>query len=253
MESTKTTNENTQKVEIDLRKLIAILLDGKNIILSFTFIFFLLSIVYILNAIPIYKANSIILVEDSAPGIPGLDDMTEIFSSESSSATELQVINSRFVIGSVVDELDLTIHIEQDRALPLGKVTNTSPYQSIGIPFFEIPKNNFGDEYYIIIEDDLKFSLWFDGQKVLNSSVGNTAQSRDGSVEILIDKMNAPVGSKFKLFKKNRLDVILELQDRLRVFERGKDSGIIELSIEGSDQNRITNILNSISANYVLR
>ena len=67
-----------QNDEIDLRHLIAMLLDGRFIIGGVIALVFTLALVYVVTATPIYKANGLIQVEDNAPGVPGLSDMAEI-------------------------------------------------------------------------------------------------------------------------------------------------------------------------------
>ena len=97
--------------------------------------------------------------------------MAEIFASESSSATELQVINSRSVIGKVVDELNLFLNIEKDNFSFIKKLPEKNFLQDIDIQFFEIPSNLIDESFSLVIEDDQRYSLWHDGDKLLNSSV----------------------------------------------------------------------------------
>ena len=43
------------------------------------------------------------------------------------------------------------------------------------------------------------------------------------------------------------------MQDDIKVIERGKDTGIIEISLERSDKNKIVVIENLVSAKYILQ
>ena len=117
--------------EIDLRQLFGMLLDGRYIVASAVAVATIMALIYVFLATPIYKANGIIQVEDNTPGVPGLDDMAEIFASESSSATELHVIKSRLVLGRVVDELGLAISVDPHYLPIFGEVMarEASPYQ----------------------------------------------------------------------------------------------------------------------------
>jgi tyrosine-protein kinase Etk/Wzc len=87
---------------------IATLLDTEWSIIFTIALFTFLCVLYAITAMPIYKANAVVQVEDSAPSIPGLSDMTDMISAENSSDTEIQIIKSRFFIDKADDELQLT-------------------------------------------------------------------------------------------------------------------------------------------------
>ena len=65
--------------------------------------------------------------------------------------------------------------------------------------------------------------------------------------------MFAKPGAEFTLIKSGRLSKILALQRKLAVSEKGKDTGIIEISLEGADRVQIAKIVDSVSANYYLQ
>jgi len=164
--------------EIDLRHLIAILLDGRFIIGGVIVIAAAIALAYIITATPIYKANGLIQVENNSPGVPGLSDMADIFATESSSATELHVIKSRLVLGQVVDELGLSASIKPVYAPILGKLMakGVIPYQLSSVPFgfsgyaaggevldiakLSVPSYLLGQELTLLVEGTNQFSLW---------------------------------------------------------------------------------------------
>src|SRR5690554_1791691 len=94
--------------EIDLVRLVGQLIENKWLIIAFTAVFALAGVAYALLATPIYKADALLQVEKKSSGMPALGDMGDLFAGESDAATEIQIIKSRMVIGSVVDQLDLT-------------------------------------------------------------------------------------------------------------------------------------------------
>lgn len=250
--STEVTQKNIQGQlddEIDLRQLFAMILDGRHIIAIAIAVSLLAAILYVTFATPIYKANGIILVEDHSPGVPGLDDMSEIFASESSSATEIHVIKSRLVLGQVVDELNLTTKI--DAGTGLFGIFGAD--QVIDVADFSIPDGLHDQSFYVHAEGPVNFSLWHQDSQVLQGEIGQLVRSDDGLYEVKIDSMVADQGDRFELLVANRLETILSLQKRIGVSEKGKDTGIIEISLEGSDKNKITQIVDAISANYYLQ
>ena len=168
--------------EIDLRHLYGMLLDGRYIIAAAVALAAIIALIYVFLATPIYKANGIIQVEDNAPGVPGLDDMAEIFATESSSATELHVIKSRLVLGRVVDELDLTASATPNYLPIIGEVMarGTSAYdleepasvftsyasggEKLTIAEFSLPNYLINQPLTLVAEGGQNYSLWLDGQ-----------------------------------------------------------------------------------------
>ena len=212
--------------EIDLRQLYGILLDGRYIIAATVALAAIIALIYVFLATPIYKANGIIQVEDNAPGVPGLDDMAEIFATESSSATELHVIKSRLVLGRVVDELDLTVSAEPNYLPIIGEVmargtatynldepaTVFSSYASGGekltIAELSLP-SYMTNQLILVAEGGKNYSLWFDGQTLIEAKVGVLAASKDGNIELNISELVANKGTEFTIEKEGRLSTIL--------------------------------------------
>ena len=97
--------------EIDLRRLFGELIDNKFLIALCVAIFGLFGIAYGILSTPIYKSGALIQVEDQSGGVLALDDIGDMFASNSSVDTELYILKSRHVLGQTVDELGLTIDI----------------------------------------------------------------------------------------------------------------------------------------------
>ena len=257
--------------EIDLRQLFGMLLDGRYIIATAVALAAIIALIYVFLATPIYKANGIIQVEDNAPGVPGLDDMAEIFASESSSATELHVIKSRLVLGRVVDELGLTVSVESNYLPIIGEVMarGTLPYQlsqpplglssyaaggeKITVAELSLPGYLVNQPLTLVAEGGQNYSLWHDEQLLIQSKVGVLAFSDDGKIEINLSELAANKGAEFTLTKAGRLSAVLKLQRQINVSEKGKDTGIIEISLEGAERQKIVEIVDSVSANYYLQ
>ncbi|MDA7826429.1 polysaccharide biosynthesis tyrosine autokinase [Porticoccaceae bacterium] len=264
-------NHQAMDDEIDLRQLYGMFLDGRYIIAATVALAAIVALIYVFLATPIYKANGIIQVEDNAPGVPGLNDMAEIFASESSSATELHVIKSRLVLGRVVDELDLTVSATPNYLPIIGEVMarGTSAYdldepasvftsyasggEKLTIAELSLPNYLINQPLTLVAEGGQNYSLWLDAQVLIQSKVGVLAASKDGNVELKISELVANKGAEFELEKAGRLATILGLQRQIQVSEKGKDTGIIEISLEGADRQKIVEIVDSVSANYYLQ
>ncbi|WP_087020383.1 polysaccharide biosynthesis tyrosine autokinase [Thaumasiovibrio subtropicus] len=242
--------------EIDLGKLFGILLDSKWKIVACTFIFAVLGIVYALMATPIYKADAIIQVEQKSSGgiAAALGEMGDLFAQESSSSTEIEILKSRMVLGETVDNLNLTISAEP-RYLPFlgeGWARLTGDASQIRVSRFEVPHASVSQGFTLVAESEKSYLLLDSEQKqVLQGTVGELVSK--GGFSLLVTDLTLGTTNQFALAKKRRFDVITNLQRSLSVSERGKQTGILQLTLEGEDKNSIVEILNDISRNYFLQ
>ncbi len=244
--------------EIDLGKLFGILLDNKWKIVASTFLFAIFGIVYALMATPIYKADAIIQVEQkSSGGLAALGEMGEFFSSESSSSTEIEILKSRMVLGETVDNLNLTI-TSAPNYLPVvgaGLARLTGDESKINVSRFEVPLHRIGEGFTVVVIDDQGGYQLVDGEErvILEGEVGTLMTSPTGDFSLLITDLIADNTTSFSLAKRGRFDVVAGLQRSLSVSERGKQTGILQLSLEGESKSEIVAILDDISRNYFLQ
>jgi tyrosine-protein kinase Etk/Wzc len=89
--------------------------------------------------------------------------------------------------------------------------------------------------------------------KPLAGTVGTLLEVKTplGAVQILVTAIHAQPGADFNLVRNSKLDAITELQKRLRLVEKGRQSGVIDATLQGPDPEQITLILNEIGAQYV--
>lgn len=249
--------KQTDSDEIDLGKLFGILLDRRWTIIAITFAFAVAGIAYALLATPIYKADALLQVEEKSNGLSALGEMGDLFSSESSSNTEIEIIRSRMILGKTVDKLNLTT-LAEPAALPLiGKGLHrlSGNKDSIAISRFDIPQGTEEPVYTLVVDDpDSGTYILFDSeeQKVLSGKVGELATS--GEYQLFVSELiSEQAGTEFSISKRSRLDTIQWIQQSLSVSERGKQTGILQLSFTGADKAQNTAILNDISQNYFLQ
>ncbi|NOI25393.1 polysaccharide biosynthesis tyrosine autokinase [Vibrio mediterranei] len=249
---------DTASDEIDLGRLFGMLLDAKWVIIGTTFLFAALGVVYALMATPIYKADALIQVESKNSGVSTLisDGLGDIFSQESSASTEIEIINSRMVLGETVDKLNLTT-IAVPKTLPIiGKGLNRLQGEqlSIDIARFEIPEYLAPVSLTLTVKDDKAESYQVtteDGKLVLAGRTGELAEN--GDWQLFVRHIDAEQGSQFMLSKRSRLEAIQWLQQTLSISERSKQTGILQLTFEGEDKTQIKAILDDISQNYFLQ
>lgn len=245
-------NENNYD-EIDLVKLLGALLDYKWWIALFTLLVTLFSVAYVLLAPPVYTANASIQVESkSSRGL--LNDFPGVLEGEASSSTEIAILKSRMVLSNTVEQLNLTTVVEPQFSIPflskgLHRLMGYEPQLSLSL--FE-PKNPQMKEMILEVGENAgEFSLFFADEKVLEGSIGKKYQTEDFS--FAISELEAKPGQLFKIKKNDVLLAINSLQKQISVTESGKQTGIIEISINGENKAKIKKIVKSVSENYLLQ
>ncbi|PMH45960.1 tyrosine-protein kinase [Vibrio sp. 10N.286.49.B3] len=248
---------DTTADEIDLGKLLGILLDAKWLIVMVTFIFAVSGVAFALLSTPIYKADALIQVEQKSTGMSSmLGDMGDMFAAESSATTEIEIIKSRMILGGTADKLNLQTIAEPVYPPVIGKgiARLTNQQASIQVNRFEVASYHASEAFTLVLNDaEQQTYTLFDGQerKILSGKADELAIQ--GELRLFVSDIQGVTGAKFSLAKRSRLDAIQWLQQGLAVSERGKTTGILQLSFEGENRAQIEAILNSISQDYFLQ
>lgn len=267
----KNTAQPTQ--EIDLMALLGALLDRKYFIAGITALFMFIGVVYAVLSTPVYQATAMIQVEDGGASVPGFDDMAGMFESTSAAVTEIELLKSRSVIGEAVDSLKLDIIAEPklfpfignrayrkftpmeegDLAEPsFGASSYAWGGESINIFRFDVPRNAINQEFVLVAQAGNGVALLNDdGEQILAGKVGE--ELTNGKFNLTVRELNARPGTEFIITRKDRLNTILDLQAAIGASEKGKDSGIINLSLQSTKPSYAEKVLDKVAAIYVRR
>ncbi|MDK2597598.1 polysaccharide biosynthesis tyrosine autokinase [Pseudoalteromonas obscura] len=265
----KQTAEQAQ--EIDLMALFGALLDRKLFIICVTAIFMLIGVAVAVFSTPIYQATAMIQVEEKGGSVPGFDELGGMFESTSAAVTEIELLKSRSIIGEAVDSLKLDIVAvpklfpmiggrsfrkftplsEGDLAEPsFGADSYAWGGEQIEVFKFEVPQNAIGVNFTLIALENNQFSLLNgNGDSLLSGKVGEEVSN--GVFKLTLKTLNARPGTEFSLLKRDRLNTILDLQTAIGAGEKGKDSGIINLSLQSTDAEYAKVVLNKVAEIYV--
>ncbi|MBL4243938.1 polysaccharide biosynthesis tyrosine autokinase [Vibrio fluvialis] len=248
---------DNQSDEIDLGKLFGILLDAKWLIIATTFIFAVVGVVFALLSTPIYKADALIQIEQkSSGGISSLvGDMGELFASESSATTEIEIIKSRMILGDTVDKFNLTTVVEPQYFPIVGKglARLSGERNLLSISRFTVPQLFLEQPYTIVVvnAEAKTYQLVSDDRVILEGKAGELAEKN--GYELFVTDVESTDGFEFAVTKRSELDAIEWIKQNLSVSERGKQTGILELSFTGENREQISSLLNDISQNYFLQ
>ncbi|MCG6298498.1 polysaccharide biosynthesis tyrosine autokinase [Vibrio vulnificus] len=263
MNETMTTPQNRSSVdnssdEIDLGKLLGILLDAKWIILVTTFLFAVGGVAVALLSTPIYKADALIQIEQkSSGGISSLvGDMGALFSQESSATTEIEIIKSRMILGDTVDKFNLTT-VAEPKYLPVigkGLARIAGKVNQIEISRYTVPEYAQEMKHTLVVLDAEKKTYQLvsgDEQVVLQGVAGELAKN-DG-YELFVTELRSHNEQEFTIGQRSRLEAIEWLKQNLAISERGQQTSILQLSFEGEHRKQISDILNHVSQTYFLQ
>jgi tyrosine-protein kinase Etk/Wzc len=231
----------------------------------------LIGVTYAVLATPIFQANAMIQIEPKKIGIEGRTEINAKPLSVSQATTEIELIKSRAVLGKVVDDLKLNI-IQKPKYVPgigsyMARRFKPDHEGELAAPLFgldsyawggekidifqlEVPEALLGDKLTMVVNKPDSFSLYDeDHNKLLSGPVGQTVEG--SGVKIQVAALNGRPGTEFTVVRQRTLTAALDYQDRLKIIEAGKDSGIVYLSIQDADPALAKRILNEVSRLYV--
>ncbi len=265
---------DAQDDEIDLLGLLDVLLESRWLIAGVTALVLALGGAYAFLSRPVYEANALIQVEDSKPGIAGaagaLGEASSLFDIKSPATAEMEILRSRLVVGKAVDDLQLYVSAAP-RYLPLignwlarratalsnpgfmGMDGYVSGNESIRLGLLEVPAGLEGKPLRLVATE-AGFELRDpDGQALVRGKVGTLAGFVSGEAKgrILVTELKAKPGAEFNVARFSRLGVLEKLQKDLAIAEQGKQSGVIAVTLQGNDPDRIARTLNAVGSNYV--
>ena len=243
--------------KIDLRHFLGGLIENKWLIIGITLAVFSLGVVYTFLATPIYRADGLLRIEENKPAV-GTLDVNALFERNTSVNAEIEMLLSRSVLGAVVDKLKLDISAAPDYMPVIGAALARRAYEdernAIHVDTLDVPEYLIGWPLNLIVESDDSYRLITpDGDLVLNGIVGELARGNyyEEPVSVFVSELRANTGDTFHIERLPRLYAIENLQSSLSIRERGLDSGILEISVEGTDPEKVSQQVNEIANVYV--
>ncbi|MEM5314007.1 polysaccharide biosynthesis tyrosine autokinase [Paraburkholderia sp. JHI869] len=265
--------------EIDLSELFAVLRENVTLIGIVTAAVFVLGAFYAFLGTPVYRADAVIQVDDDS-GVGSINDklgdLASLFQSKATADAEIELIRSRMVVGETVDRLHVDIDVRphyfpligapiarsrlrnSDGLLPpvLGMSKYAWGGERISVAQFDVPRELYQKKFKLTALDAERFELEDPaGDVVTQGRVGTVArgETQYGPVTLKVTSLLAHPGVRFDLKRLSTQLTVAELQKKLDIAEKTKQSGIIGVKLNGVDPQRITAIVNTIASLYVQR
>jgi len=251
-----------------LGEIIAVLIDYRWLIAAISLAALVLGLAWLFVAKPVYRADGLLQIEEKSSGVGSLKALQPLLGDDTTVSAELEILSSRMVLGRVVGKLKLDI-IAKPRTLPLIGAAVARRYQGdepnspwLGLSSFawggeriqvdslDVPAQALDETLTLIAGEGGSFELVDnDDQQVVKGKVGVRGSGQGYS--IFVAQLNARPGTRFRLTKLSAESAIDDVRRRYSVKERGKKSGVLELSLTGPDPEEIGLVLDDILNTYV--
>jgi tyrosine-protein kinase Etk/Wzc len=262
---------------LHIGKRLSLLLDYRWLICTIALLASIVGIAYALLAEPRYETNLLIQVDDSNTGAGGgspkniQSDLSTVFDIKTATASELEILRSRAVVSRAVDQTALYIIVRPDFFPGIGEVIArynkrlSEPgifgygawvwgAERADVSIFDVPRSLEGKPFMLTVTGNNGYRLTQEEAGIdVSGRIGEVFVNRThlGDLTLRVDHINARPGAQFELRRMDRLDTIHRLQKQLHIGERGKQSGIIGVTLEGSDPVLTSAVLNEIGREYI--
>lgn len=260
--------EEPQDDEIDLGALIATLWANKIWIGGTSLCAMLAAIGYLAITPPTYEADALLQIESGKSGMLALSSsMSELLGGEGSSTlAEMEILRSRQVLGRAVADLSLDWWAEPLRAPLIGHaltrydlpVPDTGPFtayarkgDAIALSFLEVPPEWLGEKILVEKTGDATFALTLPDGSTREGQVRGLLADKDRGFAIQIALLEGAPGRQFRVVQLSELAAIARLAEGLTVAERGRQTGIIDVRLQGRDPAAAIDQLNAVIRAYV--
>jgi len=248
-------NHRESDGEIDLREVLGTLIAARWAIAGYTALALALGVLYVQVVTPFFQVNSLIQVEENNTSGMGAvaDDLGGLFESKAQISTEIELIRSRMVLGKTVNDLSLDL-VVKTKTFPLIGRLWVDKTATLDVSRFEISDADIGQHFEIELLGNDALALYApNGDLISKLKTNQTLQVlwQKKPFGLFVRSAQGELGQRFSLVRMNRASAIDVLAAKLTLNEKGKSSGIIELTLKDPNPQNAVVVLNQIANNYV--
>ena len=261
MDTMSTTDSPVREnYDFDLSSILRELLAHKWLIILITSLGLMVGVFYASRQVPQYQSDVLLQVDTSQSGLgrSGLPTQLSAGMGSSSSntvATQIALIQSRYVLEPLVESLGLDISASLKHSSLWDRIFNgVRSNRKVDVSIFVMPSSRFYQPYDLLIDKPKHVVLTDkDGNVLLQGEVGKLLVSKSKGISLLIKAIEGPVGTKFVLSKQPSSIVATNLARDIKIEEVGgtrgfsSGTGILNISMAGPDPSKVVKILNSVA------
>lgn len=258
----------------ELQAYFHVLLDNRWLIFVVAFVVAMAGLLYALSAKSVYESNMTIQVEETSPNATKnvLSEASSLVESKRATVAEMELLRSRQVIVPVVTALRLSIEV-QPKYFPLvgapiararsGTLSTPGLFgmggyvwggEKLDVSVFDVPVSLQGHGFSVTatgndayrLSDPKTGAVW-DGRvaKPLHVTIGGS------DVVLLVERLEARAGAQFSLRSSSKQAAAAIIQKGLLITEQGKQSGVVDVRLEGNNPVLINAILAETAREYL--
>ena len=251
-------SQDNDDEEINLGELLGVLIENRWLIATITFLALVIGVYKAYTAVPVYRADGLLQVEEKSPGLSNLD-VTAMLEDYTPVNAEIEILRSRSVLGVVVDNLKLDIsaypEFSTEIAAAIARRAPANERPRIKVDTLELPDSMRGQSMRLVATGGGKYDVFDDTETlILTGRVGEVATlvlSEGERLTLFVSELQGEIDQAYWVQRSPRLSAIRSLQGSLSVEEKGEWSGILEISVSGADPARIQEQVNEIANVYV--
>ena len=263
-----------EEPSVDLKGYLNTLYDSRWLIGTITGIITVVAVLYALLAKPVYEANLMIHVEEESPTASKniLSEASSLFETKKAAIAEMELLRSRMVVSRAVDNLQLYVEVRPEYFPVVGSWFANQNGTALSQPglfgqggfvwggekaevsVFEVPDSWLKREFVITAREGNRYRFSGGGQPIaFDATVGQRYRvpTPSGLVEIKVDRLYANPGARFRIKRNSRLGTIQAIQNAMVITEQGKQSGVIEVKLQGENAEAIHGLLSEIGREYM--
>ncbi|MGQ4880234.1 polysaccharide biosynthesis tyrosine autokinase [Billgrantia sp. LNSP4103-1] len=252
---------------VDLGRMLGMLVDNKWKIIILTLLFGAAGLVYSLLATPIYQGDALVQVEKTGPRTGADEIASMLLQEEPVTGAQIEILQSRFIIGQAANRQKLDISVTPV-VFPI--VGNALIRHDIPRPDFAYGRPEIWGGERVHVEslsvapelENKPLTLEVaeggyrvldpEGEELLFGRAGERSESNDPWVEVHISEIQAPAGAQFTLRKRSQQATIDYLRSRFAVAPKGeRDTGVLQLVLTGPDIDEVESSLDAITEVYL--
>ncbi|MDN7183077.1 polysaccharide biosynthesis tyrosine autokinase [Caballeronia sp. SEWSISQ10-4 2] len=229
-----------------------------------------LAVAYLLVATPIYSADVLVRVdppEQNALGI-AIQNQETLPPPAPAPSAEMAVMRSRSVLEPVIERYRFDVSVKP-RTIPLlGDLAErlatpgqlAAPWlglksyawggERLQIANLDVPQELEEEKLNMVVLDGGQYELRGPSNEVLlRGAVGKPANSN--GVSMLVAQLVARPGTSFEVIRWNSLDAVKRFGDVIKVTDKVKDSGLIEMEYSDSNRAKAVEVTNALAQQYL--
>lgn len=254
--STHTLAVADEEGEIDLSALLATLWQRRVTIIGAVVIALALTAGNLLGTRPTYQADSMLQIGDANSGLALPETMSELLGRDQSKASaELEILKSRQVLGRAVAQLNLDwdAHPVQMPIIAPAKEW-LFPHllrPAIKMGFLDVPYDWLGQTMELTKTAEGAFRVALPDGTAIEGQVGRIVAAPEKGFGLTVTRLDGSIGQAYRVTHLSERAAVLRLGSSLTAAEKGKDTGIITVSLTGPNPTDVAIMLDAVVAAYV--